>query len=146
MFEDNLTISRKYKIGCIVATSAICILDLLIRRFAETKTINTGIAFGLWKSHELTNIASVVLFALFIFFVIKFGLWKLINKTRAGYLGGCFFLGGACCNAIERILLGHVTDYIEIISKLDLNLNFADLMLIAGFMCIAYALLHSSQK
>ena len=121
-------------------------LDLLVRVFAKTKTINTGIAFGLWKNHELTNIASVFLFALFLYFVIKFGLWEMINKTRPGYLGGCFFVGGSCSNAVERVLFGHVTDYIEIIKKLDFNINLADIMLIVGFMCIAYTVINKNQQ
>ena len=135
-----MSIPLKYKIKCIIATSALCIIDLLIRSYASTKTFNTGIAFGLWKNHELTYIASVVLFVLFLYFVIKFRLWEFINKTRTGYLGGCFFLGGTCCNALERVLSGYVTDYIGIIPEFNLNMNLADMMLIAGFMCIAYAL------
>jgi lipoprotein signal peptidase len=141
-----LSISRKYRIICIAATFVLSILDLLTRSFAKTKFTNTGIAFGLWKNNELTNNTSVILFLLFLYCATKFKLLELINKTRTGYLGVCLFLGGSCSNAIERVFFGHVTDYIEITKKFDLHMNIADIMLIAGFMCIAYALCGRSDR
>ncbi|MBI5188772.1 MAG: signal peptidase II [Nitrospirae bacterium] len=92
---------------------------------------NTGAAFGMFKG--LGNIFFITVSAIAIIFVI----W-LIAKDSKGYFSLSLILGGATGNLIDRILLGHVVDFIDFsIGRFHWPaFNVADAALTVGIMTI----------
>ena len=77
-------------------------------------TYNTGAAFSLladaggWQRWLFTAIAIVISF------VIVQWIRKLPGEETLTAISLCLILGGAIGNLIDRILLGHVIDYIQV--------------------------------
>ena len=77
--------------------------------FALYRTYNTGIAFSF-----LSGLDDVVLIALTgaIMAFILWLWWRSDPGQRWARLGFAFVIGGAIGNLIDRVMLGHVVDYV----------------------------------
>jgi signal peptidase II len=67
---------------------------------------NTGAAFGILKDVGSSFFIGVSIFAIILV------IWLLI-RSREGYFSLSLILGGAVGNLIDRIVLGHVVDFID---------------------------------
>lgn len=77
--------------------------------FSITYVDNTGIAFGLFQQRNLIFIAvGLVVSAFLIYYAIK-----LLPTDRASALAMGAILGGAAGNLVDRIVYGHVTDFLD---------------------------------
>lgn len=87
---------------------------------------NDGIAFGLFAGS-----GRVVGFATAIFLpALALGLGQLARGGMMAALGGGLLLGGSVSNLVDRLLRGHVTDYIEL--GLWPAFNLADVAIVCG--------------
>ena len=115
-----------WSIGIII----LCLLAEHLTRIALSEfielTYNTGAAFGILEGvPDITLILSAV--ACLIMFCALFFM-KLDKFERVGF---SIMLGGALSNLLERILLGHVIDWIPL-PFIDLNFNIADVEISLG--------------
>jgi signal peptidase II len=73
------------------------------------RTYNTGVAFSLFSSIGDTGLlaisAAVILFVLYL-------AWRTERGSRIARLGFALIIGGALGNVVDRVLHGHVVDYI----------------------------------
>ena len=97
-----------------------------------TRIQNTGAAFSLFYEHPeiLTLIAGMLFLAFFMYMLSK----KTMNWMSL--LGFGFVLGGAWGNLLDRIHLGGVTDFIDVVLVHFAIFNVAD-----SFICIGVGLL-----
>ncbi|MBM4141121.1 MAG: signal peptidase II [Nitrospira sp.] len=88
---------------------------------------NTGAAFGMFKS--LGNVFFIIVSVIAILFV----LWLMV-RGKEGYFSLSLILGGATGNLIDRIVYGHVVDFIDLsIGKFHwYAFNIADSALTVG--------------
>ena len=78
--------------------------------FRFTHTLNTGSAFGLFRGQTtFLLIASVAAIIILLLYFKNSDLPPLILRTCLGMQ-----IGGALGNLLERITLGHVTDFIDV--------------------------------
>ena len=101
---------------------------------------NSGAAFGLFQGQTflLIVVASVGIAALLVYALFAYRHYPFLdNKLNRAALG--LILGGTVGNLIDRLLFGHVTDFI------DFNLwpafNIADSAVTNGVILFAYSLL-----
>ena len=117
---------------CSIGIIILCLLAehvtrIALRNFIEL-SYNTGAAFGIFKGVPeialiLSGIACLIILLALIFV-------KLNKFERVGF---SIMLGGALSNLLERILLGHVIDWIPSpLPFLDLNFNIADVEISLG--------------
>jgi signal peptidase II len=106
--------------------------------FSFTYVTNTGAAFGLFPSHGyiFVLVAAIVGVAIAIYY------WhmpagQVLIKVSLGLQ-----LGGAMGNLIDRLLYGHVIDFIDF--KFWPVFNLADTSIVLGVALLAYALLRDS--
>lgn len=100
--------------------------DLL--RFAIYK--NYDGPFGLSLQSDVLNIFGVILVVIFLALFIK----ELKKRNTMVALGFCFIFFGGLSNLYDRLFLGYVIDYIQIIERSFFNI--ADIMLIIGITLI----------
>jgi signal peptidase II len=100
-------------------------------RLRITHVVNPGILFGTPASPlvSLTLPLAMILVSLAIY-------WKF-RKPSSSLLsiGTGLFIGGTLGNLIDRIVQGHVTDFIEVVSSggdVSTVFNLADLCIVAG--------------
>ena len=107
-----------------------------------THISNTGAAFGLFQdqSFALTIIAfiGVVVIVLSVLFSHRY-LYIINNMQGKVALG--LMLGGAVGNLVDRIGLGHVTDFIDF--KIWPTFNVADSAVTVGIIIFAYTILRT---
>ena len=88
-------------------------LPVIKKVFHFTLVHNTGIAFGLFKDNGfvflIIPIIAVVLLGYNLYYYHKVG-----ELDRLYVLGFSLILGGAIGNLIDRIMLGHVIDFIDL--------------------------------
>jgi signal peptidase II len=106
---------------------------------------NTGSAFGLFANQTflLTVVTAVAVLALFIF--LRYQPWRNLRTSLATGL----LLGGSIGNLIDRIRLGHVTDFIDIgflHGPRFYAFNVADAAITVGAITLALFLILSSRK
>ncbi|MBQ3694367.1 MAG: signal peptidase II [Synergistaceae bacterium] len=102
----------------------ICILLEHTARFffAHTMSYNAGAAFGLFGSSPVFTLWLSGLACTFLLCILFF-----VNMKTSTRTGLAVMSGGALSNLIERIILGHVIDWIPVpFSFIDLNFNLAD--------------------
>ena len=100
---------------------------------------NTGAAFGLFQDQSFTlTIVAVVGIALFLF-------WALFLYRRFPLLTGMsdrialgLILGGTVGNLVDRLRLGHVTDFIDV--GIWPAFNIADSAIVVGVIIVIYSL------
>lgn len=92
-----------------------------------TLTYNTGAAFSLFNTHPelLTIITGVILLLL-----LGFSLIKALSTPEAFCFG--FILGGAAGNLYDRITLGKVVDFIDVVIINYPVFNVADSFIFIG--------------
>ena len=101
---------------------------------------NTGASFGMFKGYIPIIITAVFLEIIFILFIVY-----LFHK-RLSFLdsilmrvGAGLIFGGAIGNQIDRLLLGHVTDFIDF--KFWPAFNVADSSAVVGAIIVAYCII-----
>ena len=102
----------------------LCILLEHIARFffAGTLSYNAGAAFGIFGSSPVFTLWLSGLACAFLLCILFF-----VNMKTSTRTGLAVMSGGALSNLIERIILGHVIDWIPVpFSFIDLNFNLAD--------------------
>ena len=97
----------------------ILIPSIIQARFVK----NTGAAFSLLK--DSTIFLSIISISISIYLLIW--LWRNKPFTSSQALGMSFLLGGTIGNGIDRIRVGFVTDFIELIPINFPIFNFADI-------------------
>ncbi len=81
--------------------------------FRLTHVQNRGAAFGLFsESPESWKVAMLVLFSLVALVVVSALLWKNSHTMTSTGVGLALILGGALGNLWDRILAGHVVDFL----------------------------------
>ena len=108
--------------------------------FRLTYVHNTGAAFGLFQGQSLPlTIITLVGVAALLLYVFFFHHRFPFLDNRLGKLALGLVLGGTVGNLIDRVYLGHVTDFI------DFNFwpafNIADSAIVVGIIILAYSLL-----
>ncbi len=136
LFNQNLQTERlnKKSFGFwlavfLIATSLTQILRIIILQFSINHFLNDKFAFSI-------NIPLVAIYAIYILVMIAIILflkkeWFIISDSKK--LGFIFIIAGGVANIFERIIFGHVVDYIFILNGV---LNFADLYIIFGVLCV----------
>jgi signal peptidase II len=81
--------------------------------FRLTRVENTGAAFGLFAdSPSEWKIAGLVLFSLIALIIVATLLWKNSHSMTTTGVGLSLILGGAIGNLWDRLLSGHVVDFL----------------------------------
>ena len=103
---------------------------------------NTGIAFGLNNSSNVSNIfLSLIVIALIISF-IKRQSERIDNKTMVAL---SLMISGGISNIIDRIIRGGVIDFIKVLKFPIFNL--ADIFVVVGWiLLIVFILMYSTKK
>lgn len=100
-------------------------------RLRITNVVNPGIFFGTPASH------AVSLFLPLGMIVVSLGLYWIFRRSKSAVLniGTGLFIGGSLGNLLDRIVQGHVTDFIEVVTSggsVSTVFNVADLCVVAG--------------
>lgn len=108
--------------------------------FQVTHATNTGIAFGLFPDASwLFGVMAVVVSGAIIYFNEKIASGNIWLRVALG-----LELGGALGNLIDRVRLGHVTDW------LDFGpwpvFNVADLAIVSGAVLLAWIVLREERE
>ncbi len=114
-------------------------IPALERWFSFTYVTNTGAAFGLFPSHGYVFVAIAVVVAV----AIAIYYWHMPAGQVLIKLSLGLQLGGAVGNLIDRLLYGHVVDFIDF--KFWPVFNLADTSIVLGVTLLAYALLRDPQ-
>jgi len=77
--------------------------------FSLTHVHNTGIAFGMFQER---NVFFIALGICVTGFLIYYAL-TLLRTDRPSAIAMAVILGGACGNILDRIIYGHVTDFLD---------------------------------
>jgi signal peptidase II len=96
---------------------------------------NPGAAFGLFaESSSPWRSTALILFSLLALVVVGALLWKNSERLNATGVGLSMVLGGALGNLWDRIISGHVTDFLEfhIASYYWPSFNVADSAIVIG--------------
>lgn len=116
-----------------------------------TFIINKGSAFGLLSSAPAVYRNTILAFSyLFSFFVLVYFYHHLVrlNKGVIGSVAVGLVTGGAVGNVVDRLLHGHVVDFIDVyLGKYHWpTFNVADSCITLGIFFTMYALLCKCQK
>jgi signal peptidase II len=105
---------------------------------------NTGAAFGIFKGNSLTLIITSVI-GIIVILILTFllhGRWRFLESLWV-QVAMALVMGGAIGNnLIDRIRMGHVTDFIDF--KFWPAWNVADASITVGVIIIAYRLIFYS--
>ncbi len=80
--------------------------------FRLTHVVNRGAAFGLLSDSEW-NVAILILFSLVALGVVSTLLWRNSHRVSTTGFGLALILGGAVGNLWDRLLEGHVVDFLD---------------------------------
>lgn len=105
-------------------------------------TFNYSLAFGLFTAK--TTIGFLIVVALVLLFVTY--VKSVPNKSPASYISLGMIVGGALGNIVDRLRLGYVIDFINIIFWSVFNV--ADIAIVTGLVLLIYKSLlsHSAEK
>ncbi|UCH42705.1 MAG: signal peptidase II [Dehalococcoidales bacterium] len=111
--------------------------------FRITHIYNTGASFGLFPEYTLPLIiiglvAVSTILVIMVFFPHRFP----VLNNQIGRLALGLLLGGAAGNLIDRLRLGHATDFLNF--NIWPAFNVADSAITVGIILFAYALLKST--
>ena len=112
--------------------------------FHMTLVHNTGIAFGLFKDQSVVFI--IIPIILFILLWINIYYYRNNKEvlSRPYIVAFCLILGGAIGNLIDRVLFGHVIDFIDF--RIWPVFNVADSAITIGGVIIALKCFQLSAK
>ena len=108
--------------------------------FRLTHVHNTGASFGLFQGYSF--IITIVVFigiAFLLFWVLFLHRRFPLLTTASSWLALGLILGGAVGNLIDRLRLGHVTDFIAV--SIWPAFNVADSATVVGVIILIYSLL-----
>lgn len=104
---------------------------------------NTGVSFGLMQGHVIFVIIIVFLEMAVILAIVYFLRSRLsFLDSMLMHVGLGLVMGGAIGNQIDRIAMGHVTDFIDF--KVWPAFNVADSGAVIGTIIIAYCIIFKS--
>ena len=106
-------------------------IDIIPNVFSLTYLENPGAAWGLFA--EFNSLIQVILPVVIIGLLMYF---SYTSKRKSDIVYSTFILGGAIGNYIDRMIRGHVIDFLDF--KVWPVFNFADIMIVVGciLMCI----------
>ena len=82
--------------------------------FYITHVENTGAAFGLFaESTAQWKVAALVTFSLVALIIVTILLWKNSHSVSTMTIGLSLILGGASGNLWDRVVAGHVVDFLD---------------------------------
>lgn len=117
-------------------------LDQIIKFFAVSEIINiefsknSGILFGV----QLDTNFVFVLFAIFLLIaIVSFKKIKIFESDIIAIMTFCLILGGVISNLTDRILYGHIIDYINLFNLFSFNI--ADLAICFGALILSWRVL-----
>jgi len=104
-------------------------------RLRLTYVVNPGVLFGAPASPVVSLLLPVAMI------LISLGLYWKFKRSNSTLLniGTGLFIGGTLGNLMDRIIHGHVTDFIEVVSPggdVSMVFNLADLCIIAGIVIL----------
>ncbi len=104
-------------------------------RLRLTYVVNPGVLFGAPASPTVSLLLPVAMI------LISLGLYWKFRQSDSTLLniGTGLFIGGTLGNLFDRIIHGHVTDFIEVVSPggdVSMVFNLADLCIIAGIVTL----------
>ena len=104
-------------------------------RLRLTYVVNPGVLFGAPASPTVSLLLPVAMI------LISLGLYWKFRQSNSTLLniGTGLFIGGTLGNLFDRIIHGHVTDFIEVVSPggdVSMVFNLADLCIIAGIVIL----------
>lgn len=127
-------LAKLWVVTQMVIGQTIEIIPPLAPYFQLTRSMNTGIAFGLFTGGNsfLLIVTSAVVFVLL--YIYR----TLPDNARLQQVGYAIIIGAALGNILDRIRYGHVVDFVHItIPNLISNVsNFADHFVIVGVIVI----------
>ncbi len=101
---------------------------------------NTGAAFGIFKDHSFTltivDIVGIVVIIIIVFLLRS--RWSFYDSMLAR-TGVGLIMGGTIGNLIDRLRIGHVTDFLDF--KVWPVFNIADASSVVGTIIIVYCLI-----
>jgi signal peptidase II len=104
-------------------------------RLRLTYVVNPGVLFGAPASPVVSLLLPVAMI------LVSLGLYWKFKRSNSTLLniGTGLFIGGTLGNLMDRIIHGHVTDFIEVVSPggdVSMVFNLADLCIIAGIVIL----------
>ncbi|MFC1957221.1 signal peptidase II [Chloroflexota bacterium] len=113
--------------------------------FRLTRVHNSGAAFGLFQgqSFSLTIIALIGIIVVPLFALVFYRRFPFLDSRFVKPVFG-LILGGTAGNLIDRLRLGHVTDFIDI--GIWPAFNIADSAIVIGVIIFAYLLVFTRAK
>ena len=109
-----------------------------------TMVHNTGIAFGFFKDQGITFIVVPIVAAILLVFNIYYYRQNNEALSRVYIIAFSLILGGAIGNLIDRIVYGHVIDFIDF--RVWPVFNIADSAITVGAILIVYKCFKLSAK
>ena len=119
-------------------------LPIIRNVFHMTMVHNTGIAFGFFKDQGITFIVIPIVAVVLLVFNIYYYRQNKEALSRVYIVAFSLILGGAMGNLIDRILYGHVIDFIDF--RVWPVFNIADSAITIGAILIAYKCFKLSAK
>ena len=134
LFLDQIT--KMLTLKFLLSKGSINILPF----FSLTYVENTGSAFGLFQN---ANLVLLIVSLLVLFLMIKWrkDILSLGNLAKYGYL---MIFAGAMGNIFDRIILGHVIDFLDFHFWPVFNIADSAICIGAGF--IAFSILRAKKK
>ncbi len=118
-------------------------LPVINKVFHFTLVHNTGIAFGLFKDNGavffIIPVMAAVLLGYNVYYYHKVG-----ELDRWYVLGFALILGGAIGNLMDRVMFGHVIDFIDL--RIWPVFNVADSAITVGACMILFKCLNAKEK
>lgn len=126
----------------IILSLLVLFLDQTVKFFAINKIINlefsenSGALFGI----QLHTGFIFIFFAVFLFIaIISFRKINSLKNSALAIMAFCLMLGGIISNLTDRILYGHIIDYINLFNLFSFNI--ADLAICFGALILSWKIL-----
>lgn len=113
-----------------------------------TLTYNTGIAFSLFSQKAAIGRILLISFVSFISIVVAIWLAQTPREEKWNKAALALILGGALGNLVDRIVYGHVVDFIDVYFKQWhwYTFNLADCFITIGALMTIKSLIFSNEK